>query len=1079
MKNQGTRLVFAANHAMFAVRTFLGLCILCLVPAMVSAQSTISGVVRDASGAVVANATVTAASDVLIEKERSVTTNAEGRYAIVDLRPGTYVVTVSLTGFASVKQTVVVPANVAVPVDAELKVGTVGETVNVEARVATVDVENTAHPETLTRTDMDNLPTGRYMQSIASYVPGAHLNLPDIGGSQQIEQNYISVHGNNPTQDVYMYDGMLINTTYLDGAIQQYVDNETIAETTYQASNNTAEASGGGMFTNIVPKEGGNQFHGDLFAGGSGGSNFWQGDNVDKNLVLRGLGGQNKTLRVEDFDGSLGGPIKRDKLWFLITGRRQVTFFQAGNTVLPNGKAGVQDGYINSGSGRLTYQANAKNKISAFWLRDWKEKPTEIVDGGQEGYVPADPSVASTFRHNDPYYIAQGKWTSTWSPKLITELGFTISQLNYTDLYQSGINQAPFTDKWYALTTARDQGTLFRYFAGRSNQYFQTRRTFFTANSTYVTGSHQFRFGWQYSYGPFHYSVTENGDGYSLFTNGQPSGFVALNTPYYQWPHLNADIGLYAMDTWHFGRFTLNVGIRWEYLSGEIEKEASPAGRFAAARTVPETTCSTIKGMSCWKDWAPRLGLVYDVFGNHKTALKAGFAKFNDQFSTGFTNNFNPMTGLAQTLSWTAAGANLPQCAPVAFAGKTSTPNPGCFSTGGFNGVGAVPGLGAGTLVGGNPSLFNSVSSTNVALDPNWHRQYNLQYNAGIQQQLANGITLNFNWYRRSAYQQTQVTNFAVPFSAWQSTTITNPLDGSQIPFYYLPSTPGAAATVQTNAPQSLVKNVYTGFETSVVARLPRKTFVLFGWTVDRDLDRSCGMTAGTVTSLVGSRLNDPNTLRFCDEFGDLYQNLGKVSGLPWQNEFKVSAAVPLRWGIIASSSFYSNRYQYGWTPAAGTDHLGGAAPGGLVNNGWLARNWQLSANSKYPTNCVGCTPGAPVFPNITLAPGMTNFGEGPTTVSLAAPGQVLTPRLNQLDVGLKKTFTFRDRLTFEPEVQAFNILNSNAAVTEAVTLGANAAPYLPKSACTSAAGPTCGLGGPVTVITNPRLLRVAVLFRF
>src|SRR5215472_8057517 len=231
------------TKAKFAAYIFAGLLVLALLPSSASAQSTISGQVRDTSGAVVVNATVEAASDVLIERVRSVHTNSEGRYAIVDLRPGTYVVTATAPGFASVKQTIEVPANVTVPVDAEMKVGSVGETVNVEARVATVDVENVAHPETLTRAEMDALPTGRYMQSIASYVPGAHLNLPDIGGSQQIEQNYISVHGNDPTQDVYMYDGMLINTTYLDGAIQQYVDNETIAETTYQNSNNTLDAS--------------------------------------------------------------------------------------------------------------------------------------------------------------------------------------------------------------------------------------------------------------------------------------------------------------------------------------------------------------------------------------------------------------------------------------------------------------------------------------------------------------------------------------------------------------------------------------------------------------------------------------------------------------------------------------------------------------------------------------------------------------------------------------------------------------------------------------------------------------------
>src|ERR1700692_3344989 len=122
------------NKAKFAAYIFAGLVVLALLPSLASAQSTISGQVRDTSGAVVANATVEASSDVLIEKVRTVTTNGEGRYAIIDLRPGTYIVTVSFAGFQTSKQSIVVPANVAVPVDAELKAGSTGETVTVEAR---------------------------------------------------------------------------------------------------------------------------------------------------------------------------------------------------------------------------------------------------------------------------------------------------------------------------------------------------------------------------------------------------------------------------------------------------------------------------------------------------------------------------------------------------------------------------------------------------------------------------------------------------------------------------------------------------------------------------------------------------------------------------------------------------------------------------------------------------------------------------------------------------------------------------------------------------------------------------------
>ena len=1037
-----------------------------ILPSLAFGQSTISGIVRDTSGAIVANARVEASSDVLIERVRAVNTDAEGRYAIIDLRPGTYTITVNQSGFAVTKVTVVVPANVTVPVDPELKPGTVSETVNVEANAATVDVENVAHPMTLTRSEMDTLPTGRYMQSIASYVPGAHLNLPDIGGSQQIEQNYITLHGASSTANVYMFDGMLVNTTYLDCAIQQYIDNAAIQETVHQTSNVAPEASGGGMLLNLVPKDGGNQFHGQFYGAYSGGSNFWQGNNLDSTLNARGLLGQDKTVKIMDYDGSFGGPIKKDKLWFLVTGREQYTATQAGASQYPNGKAGIQEGAIYAGSLRLTYQATPKNKFSAFFLRNWKQKAPEILDGGQGGYLPADPSVTATQRNRWPmYYILQTKWTGTITPRLMLDAGMSISHLDYNDLYINPATAQPaFTPNWYALTTAVDLATLRRYFAPRSNQYFQSTRNFFNANGAYVTGSHQIKFGFQDSFGPFKTSILENGDGSIVFTNGLPTIFSAINTPYYQWARLNSDLGLYASDTWHFKRLAISAGIRWEYLSGSIDSENAGVGRFAPARIIPSQDCSSIKGMGCWHNWAPRAGIVYDLFGNHKTALKAGFAKYNSQYSTGFTNNLNPMSVQTENVAWILpAGATSPggPCAPVTFGGLPA-PNPNCFPTGGFSGSGALPGVGAGILGPSANPAFGAITTNNgVNLDPNWHRDYTYAYNAGIQQEVYRGVTANFNWYRGSRYQQTLVLNYAAPLSAWQQTTVTNPLDGSSIPFYYLPTAAQAPVTYQTNAPQTLVRNVYTGYETSVAARLGHGMFVFAGWTIDRDLDRSCAMSAGTVTTINGNRLNDPNSLRFCDLFGSLYQNLGAVSSPPWQNEIKVQGSVPIHWGFVFSASFYSNRYSEG------------VATGGVNNNGYLTRTWTLTANSVYPAHCVGCTAGARVFP--------TGFvlGQASEAINLVAPGQVLAPRLNQLDFSLKRRFRFKERYVVEPTVQVFNILNSNAAVIESGALGSDAAPYLPKSACTSSSPANCGLGGTVNTITNPRLMRFAVLFQF
>jgi hypothetical protein len=479
---------------------------------------------------------------------------------------------------------------------------------------------------------------------------------------------------------------------------------------------------------------------------------------------------------------------------------------------------------------------------------------------------------------------------------------------------------------------------------------------------------------------------------------------------------------------------------------------------------VPKADCSTIKGMGCWKDWSPRVGGVYDLFGNHKTALKAGIGKYNSQYATGFTNNLNPMSAQTLSVAWNVpAGATSPggPCAPVTVEGIPA-PNPNCFPTGSFSGSGALPGVGAGTLgPSSNPSFGSIVANNGVNLDPNWHRDYAWAYNAGIQQQLRRGVTANFNWYRGSHYQSTLVLNYAVPLSAWSQTTIINPLNGSSIPFYYLPSAAPAPVTYQTNAPQSLVRNVYTGYEVSVQARLPRNAFVFAGWTIDRDMDRSCAMSAGTVATISGNRLNDPNSLRFCDYWGVLDQSMGAVPSPPWANEFKLQAAVPVRWGFVVSASLASLRLNEE------------GATGGTTNNGYLTRTWTLTAASVYPKNCQGCTPGARVFPAGFV------LGQASETINLVAPGQVLAPRLNQLDLSLKKTFRFKDRYVLEPEGQVFNVTNSNAAILESGALGADAAPLLSKSACASVGTPNCGLGGTANVIENPRLLRLALLFRF
>ncbi len=869
---------------------------------------------------------------------------------------------------------------------------------------------------------MDALPTARYMQSMGSYVPGVHLDTPDIGGSQQIEQNYLSAHGNNATHTSYLLDGMLINTNLIDGQVQNYVDNSMVEEITYSTSNFTAEVSRGGVLASLVPKTGGNTFHGQFYAGGSDGA--WQSSNLSSALVARnapGILNQDSIVKIEDFDGSVGGPLLKDKLWFQLSGRKQVTFTQAGTSVYPDGSPGIQDGWIWVGSARLTYSPNTKNKFTVMDQRNWKTKLHEILDGhaGSGVGIPVNPATDSTRRDPVMYYIAQAKWTGTFTPRFIVEAGFSIDKLDYYDLYQPGVGQAPFTPQWYALTSVYDAGRNTRAVSGFYNAYVLNTRNVETVSAAYVTGSHQFKFGQTWDFGPANSDITANGDGEIYNVSGSTLGFVAYNTPLVTNTHLDADIGIYAQDTWHYKRLAVTAGIRWEYLKSSINPEMAPAGRFVGVRSIGTISCDQVPGLGCWSTWHPRIGLVYDLFGKGKTAVKAGFGKYNTPQSTGFMTAFNPLAFKTVFLTQTNASS-----VPI------NSPNA--------------------TFTAPLVSNWDAVNTTH--LDPNYQREYNLQYSAGIQHQLFNGVGVNFTWFRRSNYQATLTENTAVPGSAWTPTTVINPLDGSSFPMYNLSKQYVGLPSViyQTNAPRSLVAETYTGYETSVQARLKHGTFIYGGWTMEHDLTRNCAESS--------SSLNDPNSLHFCDMFGGLFQANGTVPGVPFRHLFQLTGSAPVYWGVRAGVSFYSSPYP------------GSAGP---ANDGFEQISWSVTNTTKYPAGCVGCTPGALVDPG--LAAGQTE------TIPLLAPGVRSTPRLSQLDISFSRIFKFRERFTLTPTVNIFNLTNTNAVITPtAWAVSSTTLPFLTPSQCSGISNPTgCGIGGPITTFTNPRILRLALQFMF
>ncbi len=249
----------------FPLVTIAALAIVITFSSWAHAQSTILGVVKDSSGAVLPGVTVDAASDVLIEKVKSAVTDSEGRYRIVDLRPGTYSITFTLPGFNTFRRDgVLLPAEFMATINADLTIGALEETVTVTGESPVVDVSSAAHTQVLDRELIDAVPTGRTIQGMGQLIVGVNLNLPDTGGARGMQQTYMSTHGMSTANTTVLIDGMMVNGLQADGAVQSYFNDAMNAEVSYQTSAVGAETSSGGVRLNMIPREGGNRWSGDF-----------------------------------------------------------------------------------------------------------------------------------------------------------------------------------------------------------------------------------------------------------------------------------------------------------------------------------------------------------------------------------------------------------------------------------------------------------------------------------------------------------------------------------------------------------------------------------------------------------------------------------------------------------------------------------------------------------------------------------------------------------------------------------------------------------------------------------------------
>jgi carboxypeptidase family protein len=944
-------------------------------PAIARAQSTIIGVVRDTSGAVLPGVSVEASSNVLIEGSRSAITDGQGNYRIVDLRPGVYVLTFTLSGFQTFKREgLELPTNFTATVNADMKVGSLEESITVSGASPVVDVQSSSRTTVLTRETLDAIPTGRTIQSVGQLVVGVSLNVPDVGGSRAMQQTYMSVHGLSASQVTTQVDGMVVNGLDGDGAVQNYFNNMMSQEMSYQTAGAGADVSGGGVRLNMIPKEGGNKFSGAFFGAWSPGA--WQSDNLTTSLQQRGLSVPDKIAKIYDFNGSFGGPIKENKLWFFTSLRRWGVDAPIADTYYtPKGsnysltypqcvaktiqcEQGIDDQHIKSGLVRLTWQVSPKNKLGAYLDKVGKDRGHGMNAGD-------DPATASQIWTSPAYVTGSVKLTSTATARLLVEGGYSFNREDYNIVNQPGIIQQRGTAAWYAGASRRDLA-LGTHYAALDNELGQyPDRYNLQGSASYVTGSHNVKAGAQWTWGPYRRTRITNADLIQRYRNGVPDSVAVYNTPIQWTDYLNADLGIFAQDAWTLHRLTVNYGARFEHFDSQVSASTSPAGRFVPTRSFDRIP------MPVWNDLAPRFGVVYDVFGDAKTAIKASFNRYEQAQTINFADQFNPLVLTSAILSWTDLNKD-----------DVAQGEPGCaYQTPGceINFAQLPQNFGVRALVSPNPDT---------------KRVYNVESAIGVQHELVPGFQLNAGWFHRTFHNLPRQTNTRQSFSDYTPVNVVSPLDGSLIPMYNV--SPAKLTQIDNVvATDDSQKEWYNGYEISFNARLPRGASVFGGTTMERMLWTLC------------NEQSNPNNLLYCD---------ASKSHIPFRNQLKLAGSYPLPYGIQVSGSFQSlPGYLIGTNIPSPTALPSVTQPAGV------GTVWLISKTTTYPANCKApCTPGALVIPNMSAA----NL-----SVPLVAPGTEYADRVNQLDVSLAKWFQV-GKYRLQGQFDMFNALNLSSVLS-------------------------------------------------
>src|SRR3954462_15761041 len=983
--------------------------LLIVLGAPLAAAQTLAGAVRDTSGAVLPGVAVEASSPALIERVRTTVTDGNGQYQIPNLPPGAYKITFTLTGFSPVVREGVELSGAGVTsINADLRVGSLSESVTVTGETPVVDVQSARRPPGLAGDVARALPASRSYGNYLAAIPAVQATGFNTG--VQTSNNFFTARGGRANEGAIQIDGMNVGAPSNGGGVSGYLyDMNNSAEVQVSISGGLGEADRGGPAFNIIPKTGGNNFSGMYFGSFSG--PWGQSSNIDAHLQELGFGEAPALRKNWDSNFALGGPIIKNRIWFYGNMRTQGAHLDV-NNLYANKNAGnpaewryVKDDNVRVRSaiskvlygGRVTSQVTPRNKVGFYLDLTQNCSGSSYVKDSSQCRSPGDdwtaagpgigPGVATTAPEsatiwNGPARIQQVTWTSPFSNRVLFESGYSALYSNWGNVKPEGA-----LDDFISVT---EQSTnagvpmanyLYRgwYAQPSQNQWHHTWR----ASGSYVSGSHNVKVGYAGGFQIVRITTQVGQQINYIFNNGSPIQLQQRVGPTRVSDRIRYDAA-FAQDSWTRGRLTLQGALRFDTASSW-----SPAGEngiIADHQFGKALIFDRVEGVKGYRDLSPRAGAAYDVFGTGKTAVKMNFGRYVQAAYQGEAYTIsNPATTLVNTVNrpWTdtTPGAS-PQ--PATSGDKIAQCD---FLNPATNGeCGPWSNLQWGSSV--------QTPRINPAVLEGWNvRNHDWPLGFTVQQQLLRQMAVEVSYSRRWWGNFFTTHNAALTAADFDQVTLTAPQNallpgGGGYPVTFLVRNALQAVGVSDpyytrNQDFGDETHYWHGVDVSFSARLRGSLFVQAGTSTGRGVNDTCDVE----TARFGRPMRIVDGQPACD-FTEPW--LTQVRGL-------ASYTIP-KVDVLLSTVLRSQpNAQPGTTTVA-------------TNGGSRVANLQMTPAQFQQ------------FTGVPLRPGLAQ-----QTVDLLSPGAIYGDRINVMDVRVAKLLKFANKRT-TVGLDLYNMLNANTA---------------------------------------------------